>query len=229
VAELARDDERVKVIRSRRNRGFLASANSGAEAAEGEVLVFLNNDTVLLPGWLEPLMRVLVDRPEAGAVGGRLLYPDGRLQEAGGLVFADGSAWKLGYGDTDAAAPLYSYQREVDYCSGCLLATPRSLFLELGGFDKRYAPGFYEDTDYCFSVRDRGLRVYYEPQSCVVHVEGATAGTDLDSGPKRYQVVNQQKFARKWKRALTEQPERPEVLDGPTLSALAVSREGRAA
>jgi GT2 family glycosyltransferase len=222
--DLAREDERFRIVRNSRNRGFLDSSNRAAEEASGDVLVFLNNDTILLPGWLEPLLRVFTQHEDAGAVGGRLLYPDGRLQDAGGIVFADGSAWKYGYGDTNPSAGIYDHFRAVDYCSGCLLATPRSLFAELGGFDAVYRPGFYEDTDYCFAVRERGLRVYYEPQCTIVHVEGGTAGTDLEHGAKRYQVLNRRKFARKWGTALRDQPERPDwakVVDGWALAPLA--------
>jgi GT2 family glycosyltransferase len=229
LEELAGRDPRIKVLRNQTNRGFLHSATRGAEAADGDVLLFLNNDTVLLPSWLPPLLRVFAERKDAGAVGGRLLYPDGRLQEAGGLVFADGSAWKVGYGELDPEASMYSYLREVDYCSGCLLATPRALFDELGGFDERYAPGFYEDTDYCLAVRKHGLRVIYQPECTIVHAEGGTAGTDLERGPKRYQVVNQKKFERKWRKELKRQPLRPDVLDARSLEALAAARGGVAA
>jgi O-antigen biosynthesis protein len=226
--ELASRDSRIKVLRNTTNRGFLRSVTRGAEAADGDMLLFLNNDTVLLPRWLPPLLRVFAERNDVGAVGGRLLYPDGRLQEAGGLVFDDGSAWKLGYGELDPEASIYSYLREVDYCSGCLLATPRVLFDELGGFDERYAPGFYEDTDYCLAVRKHGLRVIYQPECTIVHVEGGTAGTDLERGPKRYQVANQKKFERKWRKELQQQPRRPEFLDAKSLEALAAAR-GRVA
>jgi GT2 family glycosyltransferase len=225
MAELGKLDDRIKVLTNATNSGFLKSVNRGAEVATGEILVFLNNDTILLPGWLQPLLEVFEARTDAGAVGGRLVYPDGALQEAGGLVFDDGSAAKFGYGDPDPEAALYSYLREADYCSACLLATKRSVFAELGGFDSRYAPGFYEDTDYCFALREQGLRVYYQPESTIVHVEGATAGIDLDRGPKRYQVVNAKKFARKWKDALKRQPKRPKVLSAEALYELATPRE----
>ncbi len=223
--ELEQLDERIKVVRNTENLGFLQSSNRGAEAAIGDVLVFLNNDTILLPRWLEPLLRVFAEHEDVGVVGGRLVYPDGTLQEAGGLVFADGSAWKYGYREPDPANPLFSFFRKVDYCSGCLFATRRSLFTELGGFDAGYAPGFYEDTDYCFAVRKRGLHVYYEPESTIVHIEGATAGTDLERGPKRHQVLNQRKFVRKWKDLLAGQPKRPELLDATSLSTLTLRRE----
>ena len=196
----------LKVIRSAQNRGFVASCNRGARAATGDILIFLNDDTIPQTGWLRALLRTFREHPDAGAVGGKLLYPDGRLQEAGSTVFSDGSAANFGRDDRVIESPLYNYLREVDYCSGALLATPRALFSEIGGFDKRYAPGYYEDTDYCFEVRKHGYRVLYQPESVVVHTEGGTGGTDLTSGAKRFQVVNHTKFARKWKDALRAQP-----------------------
>jgi GT2 family glycosyltransferase len=212
----------LKVIRNARNRGFVASCNRGARSAKGEILVFLNDDTMPQGRWLQALVRTLRRYPDAGAVGGKLIYPDGRLQEAGSLVFDDGSAANFGRDDSLVESPLYNHVREVDYCSAALLATPRSLFKEIGGFDKRFEPGYYEDTDYCFEVRRHGRRVYYQPESIVVHTEGATGGTDLTAGTKRFQVVNQAKFARKWKDALEAQPKRPAQLDKAALYRLSV-------
>jgi GT2 family glycosyltransferase len=221
VRALRRSDSRIDSVRNRQNVGFLGSCNRGAAKAVCELLLFLNNDTVLLPGWLPPLLRTFGDFPDAGAAGGRLLNADGTLQEAGGIVFGDGSAAKFGYGDPEADAPLYGYVREVDYVSGALLATPRDLFDELGGFDSLYGFGFYDDDDYCFALREAGRRVYYQPESVVVHVEGGTVGTDLSSGLKRNQVTNQQLFSEKWKASLRRQPRRPDRLDSPALHALA--------
>lgn len=201
----ARRDPRVRVIRNPEGLGFLDSCNRGAEFATGEILVFLNNDTLPRPGWLPPLLRTLTEQPRAGAVGGKLLYPDGTLQEAGGMIFNDASGCNVGRGDARPDRPPYNALREVDYCSGALLATPRALFLSLGGFDRRFRPAYYEDTDYCFSLWDRGYRVFYQPESEVVHIEGVTSGTDLRSGVKSHQVVNRLKFAEKWRTALASQ------------------------
>jgi len=136
----AATDKRVKILRNPENIGFIVSCNRGAEAAKSDVLIFLNNDTLPMAGWLPPLLRVLRDKPEAGAVGGKLIYPDGTLQEAGGVIFSDGSGCNFGNRDSAPNAPLYSFMREVDYCSRALLATPRALFMELGGFDARLNP-----------------------------------------------------------------------------------------
>ncbi|HEY4555096.1 MAG TPA: glycosyltransferase [Lysobacter sp.] len=187
------------------NGGFIAACNDGASLARGDVLVFLNNDTVPQPGWLESLLAAFTTHPGTGLVGAQLVYPDGRLQESGGLVFNDGSAWNYGrFGDP--ADPRHAYARRTDYCSGAAIAIARTLFESLGGFDTRYSPAYYEDTDLAFAVRARGLEVRVQPASRVVHREGVTSGTDPSQGAKAYQVANRAKFLDKWRDALRTQP-----------------------
>jgi GT2 family glycosyltransferase/glycosyltransferase involved in cell wall biosynthesis len=187
------------------NLGFIGSCNAGAAIAHGEFLLFLNNDTQVSPDWLDALLQCFAERADCGIAGSRLVYPDGRLQEAGALVFADGSCWTTGRFEP-RDAPEFRYRREVDYVSGAALMIRRETFRHVGGFDVRYAPAYYDDTDLAFAVRRLGLRVYYEPASTVIHYEGISAGTDLGSGMKRYQTVNQAKFADKWAAELAAQP-----------------------
>lgn len=197
--------EGLRLLRQPENRGFIAACNAGAEIARGQFLVFLNNDTEPRPGWLKALLATFANWPDCGLAGAKLIYPDGRLQEAGGIVFADASGWNYGrFGDP--ADPRYNYLREVDYCSGAAIAIRRDLFERLGGFDSRYAPAYYEDTDLAFKVREAGLKVYYQPRSEVIHHEGITSGTDLSAGTKRYQRLNQEKFRARWQEALARQP-----------------------
>jgi GT2 family glycosyltransferase/glycosyltransferase involved in cell wall biosynthesis len=195
----------IRVVRNDANLGFVGSCNAGAAQARGEFILFLNNDTVVTADWLDALLRVFAEEPDAGLAGSRLVYPDGRLQEAGGIVFSDGSGWNYGRFD-DPADPRYAFRREADYCSGAAIVLPRALFEQLGGFDTRYAPAYYEDTDLAFAVRAAGRKVFYEPRSLVVHFEGITAGTDTGSGMKRFQAINRDKFVAKWQEQLARQP-----------------------
>jgi glycosyltransferase involved in cell wall biosynthesis len=162
----------------------------------------LNNDTEVQRSWLEALLAVFRRDPAAGLVGARLVYPDGTLQEAGGICWRDGSAWNYGRG-ADPSSPEFNYLRETDYCSGACIMLPRDLWNELGGFGERYAPAYYEDTDLAFRVRAAGRRVYYQPKAVVVHHEGKSNGTDTAGGVKAYQVRNQQIFFERWKETLT--------------------------
>ena len=184
----------LRVTSRTENSGFIAACNDGAVAARGDFLVFLNNDTVPQPGWLDALLGTFDAHPDTGLAGAQLLYPDGRLQEAGGVVFADGGGWNYGRFE-QPEDPRFAYVRDADYLSGAAIAIPRALFERIGGFDPRYAPAYYEDTDLAFAVREAGLRVRYQPAARVVHDEGTTAGIDPANGVKAYQARNQAIFA----------------------------------
>jgi len=195
----------LRLLRNSSNLGFIASCNAGAAIARGSYLLFLNNDTQVTPGWLDHLLCCLQGEPRCGIAGSRLVYPDGRLQEAGGIVFSNASGWNYGRFESPED-PRFLYRRDVDYVSGASLMIDRALFHQLKGFDNRYAPAYYEDTDLAFAARAAGKRVIYQPESVVIHFEGISSGTDLQSGVKQYQLINASKFAEKWANELARQP-----------------------
>jgi GT2 family glycosyltransferase len=187
----------VKVLRNMANEGFVYSCNRGAAVAGGSYLFFLNNDTQLYQASIAALVRRIESDDTIGIVGSKLIYPMGALQEAGGIIWSDGFAWNYGHGD-DAGRSEYNFTRDVDYVSGAALLVRAAFFFELGSFDERYAPAYYEDADLCFAARAAGKRVVYEPASVVMHHEGLTAGHDVGAGMKRFYAVNHPKFTAKW-------------------------------
>jgi GT2 family glycosyltransferase/SAM-dependent methyltransferase/glycosyltransferase involved in cell wall biosynthesis len=198
------DVDGVRVVRNSANLGFIGSCNRGAAEARGRLLLFLNNDVEVLPGWCDELAATFESVPAAGIVGSKLIYPDGRLQEAGGIVWNDGTAWNFGRHD-DPAKPEYSYRRLVDYVSGASLMIPADLFHGVGGFDTLYTPAYGEDSDLAFKVRSVGREVVFQPLSQIIHYEGVTSGTDVSQGVKAYQVENQKKLFRRWEETLSAQ------------------------
>ena len=192
-AEQLRKVQGISLIWNEENLGFLRSCNKAAQQARGQYIYLLNNDTILLPNALEALVQTAKAYPEAGIVGSKLIYPTGRLQEAGGIVWSNGDAANYGR-NQDPNEPRYNYLREADYISGASILLRQDLWNEMGGFDERYAPAYYEDTDLSIRLQKAGHVTLYEPRSVVVHCEGVSNGTSTDHGIKAYQVVNRAKF-----------------------------------
>lgn len=193
--------ENITVVRDQVNRGFLLNCNNAAKHAKGKYILFLNNDTNVQQDWLKHLVDLIERDNTIGMVGSKLVYSDGRQQEAGGIIWRDASGWNYGRLD-DPEKPEYNYVKEVDYISGAAIMIRTDLWNNIGGFDERYAPAYFEDSDLAFEVRKHGYKVVFQPKSVVVHFEGISHGTDVNSGVKSYQVKNKEKFIEKWKDVL---------------------------
>ncbi|WP_237745575.1 MULTISPECIES: glycosyltransferase [Planktothrix] len=164
----------AKILRNQENLHFVLGCNQGSKIAQGNYLLFLNNDAKILENGIETAVNTIKSSSEIGAVGGRLILPDGTLQEAGGIIWQDGSC--SSYGRTDSPhAPQYRFQRSVDYCSAAFLLTPRTLFLTLGGFDQDYQPAYYEEIDYCIRLQKIGKKIIYDPNVNILHYEFASS------------------------------------------------------
>jgi GT2 family glycosyltransferase/glycosyltransferase involved in cell wall biosynthesis len=195
----------LHLLENEENLGFLLSTNRGIAESHGKYVFLLNNDTEVQEGWLPPLLDAF-DDPAVGAVGCRLINPDGTVQEAGVAVWDDAGGYALCHGG-DPDDERWLTTREVDYASGAAIMVRGDLLRALGGFDERYAPAFYEDTDLCFEVRKHGLKVVLSPESNVLHHGGQSYGRDGDKGKlpprgKMHQYANQPIFAAKWAREL---------------------------
>lgn len=199
----------VVCVTNEQNLRFLRNCNNAAKHAKGKYILFLNNDTQVQKDWLSPLVTLIESSEEIGMVGSKLIYPDGRLQEAGGILWRDGSAWNFG-NRQNPALPQFNYVKQVDYISGAAIMLSRELWERIGGFDEHFAPAYCEDSDLAFTVRKLGYKVMYQPKSVVVHFEGVSNGTDTSSGQKKYQIENSKKFREKWKEELDRHPENGE-------------------
>lgn len=195
--------QNVKLVRNETSRGFGPACNQGAERARGKYVLFLNNDTVVLPGWLTRLTDTMEEHPECGGVGAKLLHMDGTLQEAGGIIWRDGSTAGYGRGE-DPSSSAYNFLREVDYCSAACLLVRKDAWDAIGGFDPRYAPAYYEDVDLCMKLRKAGYTVLCQPTSEVRHHE---YGSSSKESAVLLMQRNRDIFFAKWKEELHKHPE----------------------
>jgi GT2 family glycosyltransferase len=201
----------VTIVRNSENHHFLVGSNQAAKLAKGEYLLFLNNDAQVLPASIASAVNTLQSDDAIGAVGGKILFLDGKLQEAGSIIWQDGTC--TGYGRNDSPfQPMYMYKREVDYCSGAFLLTPRQLFLDNNGFDEIYKPAYYEEADYCIRLRKQGKRIIYDPNAVILHYEFASSRSS--DAALKLQSKNQKIFVERqseWLKANQLLPQRSHI------------------
>jgi GT2 family glycosyltransferase len=210
---LARVEEQVEgatVLRNTTNTGFGPASNQGAALARGRTLCFLNSDALVESGWLPPLLETLAE-PGVGAAVPLFLNENGTVQEAGSVVDSIGHAHAVG-GDGDPRDFQYRFRREVDFGSAACMLVPADLFFELAGFDELFAPAYFEDTDLCFRLHERGLRTIFEPRSRVVHIRH---GSGTSGAARKLMEEHRDLFVERWAERLTRRPRLVEVAQKP--------------
>jgi len=169
-----RSRNNARVISLGQNLGFACACNEGARLARGRYLVFLNNDTLPTPGWLEEMLRLAQSEARIGIVGSKLLFPDGRIQHIG-VVFDHNRNPRHIYQGFRSDIPPARISREYQAVTGACLLVRRDLYRAVGGMDESYQNS-YEETDLCMKVRARGYRVLVCADSVVYHFESMSEG-----------------------------------------------------
>jgi GT2 family glycosyltransferase len=196
----------VKVLRSRKAKDFLTACNVGAKAATDDALIFVSAVVLPFGNWLSPLLALLLERPEVGAVGAKLLDHDGTLVEAGGIMFSNGALDGFGHHDAQTDAPLYNFVREVDYCSLEFIATRRPVFDGVGGFDSEFTSLNYAAADYGLRLRREGHRFLYQPETAATYLK-AGRGSDSTNQDDDAQRSNRNMLINRWAEILKQKPD----------------------
>lgn len=185
------------------NLGFLRNCNAALPHVRGQYILYLNNDVQVTASAIDELVKTFSMEFKVGAVGPKIVFPSGHLQEAGVSLQFDGSAEMVGL-NRNSNDPEFNFIRAVDYCSGACLMVPTSLVKEIGGFSEEFAPAYYEDADMCLKLLKLGYKTYYNPTAKVVHHLSRTTAIDGDANKTLQVLTNRCKFQAKWKHELDE-------------------------
>ena len=193
--------EGIKVIHNNETLPMAKNYNMASKYARGRYITFLGNDTQVQPRWLKALIKTFDNNPECGLVGSKLVFPDGTLKEAGGIVWNDADCCRYGEGDC-SDSPEYNYVRETDYISDISLMITKSLWDEIGGFNERYYSEYIKDLDIAFEARKRGRKVFYQPKSVVVSYDGYENDKELREDAEKYLLHDRKCFSENWREEL---------------------------
>ncbi|MEO6607064.1 MAG: glycosyltransferase [Aestuariivirga sp.] len=186
----------------RDNLGFVGGMNAASKHARAKFIAMLNNDARLMTGSLHKALDTFEATPSCGYMGFRIAHANGGLQEAGCLIFQNGTtSCYLRYEKEDDPRALF--MRDVDFCSGVFFILEREVFHRLGGFDDYYAPAYYEETDLCMRLRREGLRCIYYPNLLVEHFEFGSGATSRSA--RAMIKRNLGKFLDRWSSTLMSQ------------------------
>ena len=208
----------VDVVRSSVNLGVAGAGNLARSRARGSYLILLHDDAEILPGWMEALVETADARPDAGAVGSKVLFPDGTLQSAGMILWREAVTSPRWAGDPPAAA-TFDTMEPVDYCATSSLLVRASAWDEIGGPDEELYPAYFVDVDLCLALRQCGHVILFEPRSQIHHHRAGSTHPRF-----RHFVANRNReyFMVKWAAALGQQE--PFERDSPAAIARALAR-----
>ena len=189
----------IKVIKNEKNLGFAHGCNQGAKKAKNNALIFLNNDTEVQKGWIEPLLVALQDET-VGVAGSKLLFPDGTIQHAGIVISKDHIPRHIYYRENDDSKYV-NYQRDFQAVTAACFALKGDIFFSINGFDEVYKNGL-EDVDLCLRIKEKNLRVVYVPKSVVIHHES------MSPGRSKYNDHNLDTYLSRWSNIISDEGEK---------------------
>ena len=202
--EMLKKIEGIKAIKNEHNLGYLKNCNNAVNLANGQYVLYLNNDTYVKKGWLESLLEPVIKNDNVAIVGPNIISTEGKLLENGWIIGIDGWGLPIGRGD-DPSKYEYNYLKEVDCVTGACLLIKKEVFMKAGLFDERFSPAYYEEFDFAFSVKKLGYKVVVQPKAQVIHYDNSSYGKDTRD---RLSVNNHQKFMDRWSGILKNRPKR---------------------
>ena len=196
-----KNNKNIFVYDNYKTYNFLLNCKKAAKRARGKYILFLNNDTKVHKEWLTYLLKLIENDEKVGMVGSKLIYPDGLLQEAGGIVWSNGECLNFGKG-SNSDYPEYNYVKEVDYISGIAIVIKKSLWKKIGGLNEKFTSENYAKIDLAFKIRKCGYKIIYQPKSIIEYHSRMNYRKDDSS---LNQKIDNKIFIQQWNNDLENQ------------------------